>query len=296
MEPFESWLESIKHLLRVPLLQVGEGQITVWTLVYLAVLVLLLIYLSGKLRLWLVDKLLTRRQLHPGVRQAIGTIIRYVVVVFGMLVILQTAGIDLTALNVLAGALGIGVGFGLQNIANNFVSGLIILFERPIKVGDRIEVGEAEGDVVKIGARSTTVITNDNIAIIIPNSKLVSENVVNWSHTDERVRFGIPVNVAYGSDVRLVETLLLAVASENDDVMDSPAPAVRFLEFGDNGLQLELRAWTTTLTHRRGMLISALNFAIYETFTNHRIEIPYPQRDLRIRGGALEVTLPLRGE
>jgi len=296
MEPLESWLGNIKHFLGVPIIQLGAGQITVWTLVYLVVLVLLLIYLSGKLRLWLVDKLLTRRQLHPGVRQAIGTIIRYLIVVFGMLVILQTAGIDLTAFNVLAGALGIGVGFGLQNIANNFVSGLIILFERPIKVGDRIEVGEAEGDVVKIGARSTTVITNDNIAIIIPNSKLVSENVINWSHTDERVRFGIPVNVAYGSDVRLVETLLLTVARQNADVMDTPSPAVRFLEFGDNGLLLELRAWTTTLTHRKGMLISALNFAIYETFQNHRIEIPYPQRDLRIRGGTLELKTPSAGE
>jgi small-conductance mechanosensitive channel len=148
-------------------------------------------------------------------------------ILVGILIILQTSGIDLTTLNILAGAVGIGIGFGLQNIANNFISGLIILFERPIKIGDRIEVGEVDGDVVEIGLRSTTVLTNDNIAIIIPNSKFISENVVNWSHNDSKVRFKIPVSVAYGSDVKLVEKLLLEVAEENADVFDYPP-----LEFG----------------------------------------------------------------
>jgi len=126
---------------------------------------------------------------------------------------------------VLAGAVGIGLGFGLQNIVNNFVSGLIILFEKPIKVGDRIEVDDVEGDVVRISGRSTEVLTNDNISIIIPNSKFITENVVNWSHTDRKVRFRIPVNVAYGSDVQLVERLLLQVAAENKDVLEQPRPA-----------------------------------------------------------------------
>jgi small-conductance mechanosensitive channel len=181
------------------------------------------------------------------------------------------------------------VGFGLQNIAGNFISGLIILFERPIKLGDRIEVGAVEGDVVRIGSRSTTVVTNDNIAIIIPNSKFITENVVNWSHTGENVRFRIPVSVAYGSDVRRVEKVLLEVAAENPDVLREPAPAVRFAEFGDSGLAFELRAWTTALLHRRGKLVSDLNFAIYDKFKQHGIEIPFPQRDLHIRSGALEV-------
>jgi small-conductance mechanosensitive channel len=295
MDVLDTWLAGAKQLLAFPLLRIGDGELTLWTLLYLLIWLILLFYISSKFRVWVVDELLAKRNLHLGVRQAIGTILWYMVVVFGMLVILQTAGIDLTTLNVLAGAVGIGVGFGMQNVANNFVSGLIILFERPVKVGDRIEVGSAEGDVIKIGARSTTVLTNDNITIIIPNSKFISENVVNWSHNDERVRFRIPVSVAYGSDLRLVERLLLEVAKSNADVLDAPPPAVRFLEFGDHGLLFELRAWTTSLTHRKGMLLSALNFGIYEIFKDHRIEIPYPQRDLHIRTGTLEPSTPISG-
>jgi small-conductance mechanosensitive channel len=120
-------------------------------------------------------------------------------------VILQTVGIDLTALSILTGAVGLGIGFGLQNIASNFISGLIILFERPVRIGDRIAVGDVEGDVMRIGARSTTVLTNDNIDIIIPNSKLITENVVNWTHNERRVRFRIPVTVAFKTDPRKLE-------------------------------------------------------------------------------------------
>jgi small-conductance mechanosensitive channel len=133
------------------------------------------------------------------------------------------------------------------------------------------------------------VLTNDNIMIIVPNSKFITESVVNWKHNDARVRFRIPVSVAYGSDVRLVEKLLLEVAKQEQEVLDDPAPAVRFLEFGDSGLAFEPRAWTTSLVHRKGRLISMLNFAIYEKFREHGIEIPFPQRDLHIRSGVVEV-------
>jgi small-conductance mechanosensitive channel len=292
MQPISEWLEQLRHVLDFTILTIGSTPLTLWTLVYLLLLLLALVYVSGKLKRWIADKLLVRTRLDIGARQAVGTITRYTVVVIGLLIILQTAGIDLTTLNILAGAVGIGVGFGLQNIANNFISGLIILFERPIKIGDRIEVGEIEGDVVHIGARSTSVVTNDNITIIIPNSSLILENVINWSHNDDRVRFKIPVSVAYGSDVRLVERLLLKVAEETPDVLKDPKPGVRFIEFGDNGLLFELRAWTDTLTHRKGLLISKLNFGIYDKFKQHGIEIPFPQRDLHVRGGSLEVKLP----
>ncbi len=201
MEPLERFLSGIKEFLNIPIFSLGEFRLTLWTLLYLLILLVLLLYLSGRMRRWITDRLLARTSIPIGRRQAIATIVHYLVVVVGLLIILQTAGIDLTTLNVLAGAIGIGVGFGLQNIANNFISGLIILFERPIKVGDRIEVGDVEGDVTNIGARSTTVVTNDNISIIIPNAKLISENVINWSHNDNKVRFKIPVSVAYGTDV-----------------------------------------------------------------------------------------------
>ncbi|GFE59072.1 mechanosensitive ion channel family protein [Geobacter sp. AOG1] len=289
MTDFRLWLEEMKSYFDVPILTLGATQLTILAIIYLIVFSMLLFYLTGRLRKWIVEQLLTRTKMDIGARQATGTIIRYFIIAVGFVIILQTAGIDLTALNVLAGAVGIGLGFGLQNIVNNFISGLIILFERPIKVGDRIVVGNVEGDVMHIGGRSTTVVTNDNIAIIVPNSKFITENVVNWSHGDPKVRFRIPVSVAYGSDVKLVERLLLEVAGENPDVLEKPAPAVRLMEFGDSGLGFELRAWSTTLVHRKGLLISALNLAIYDKFCTHGIEIPFPQRDLRIRGASVEV-------
>ena len=288
MEFIIHWLEQFKKFLDFDLFKAAETEVTLWTLFYLLVFLFLLFYISAKLKKWLVEKILKQGRMGLGARQALASIIRYFVIVVGMLIILQTAGINLTTFHVLAGTVGIGIGFGLQNIASNFVSGLIILIERPIQTGDRIEVGNVEGDVLAINARSTTVVTNDNIAIIIPNSKFVTENVVNWSLTGQDVRFRVPVSVAYGSDLKKVTELLEEVARENPDVLATPPPAVRFLAFGDNGLALELRVWSTTLTHRKATLISSLNFAIHDTFRAHGIEIPYPQREIRIHTGAPE--------
>lgn len=283
MEALSYWADRIRGFLNYPLFKMGNTEITLWTVLYLLVLVALLFYLSGRMKRWIANRLLAKSKLDAGVRVAVGSIARYGFIVLGVLIILQTSGIDLTTLNVVAGAVGVGVGFGLQNIANNFISGIIILFERPVKVGDRIEVGSVEGDVIEVGARSTTVLTNDNIAIIIPNSKFITENVVNWSFNDEKVRFKAPVSVAYGTDVELVERLLLEVARENPDVLEDPPPVVRFLEFGDSGLQFELRPWSTNLIRRKGKLISSLNSAINAKFAEHHIEIPFPKRDVYLR-------------
>ncbi len=292
MRDFQEWAHKLLALLKTPIFEAGGTTFTLLTLVQILFLVILLIYLAGKLRSLMANRLLSRTRLDLGARQAVATITRYVVLLLGLLIILQTAGIDLTTLNVLAGAVGIGVGFGLQNIISNFISGLIIMFERPIKIGDRIEVDDVEGDVVEIGARSTVVLTNDNINIIIPNSKFITENVVNWKYNDGTVRFKIPVGVAYGSDLHKVEKILLEVAEAEEDVLDDPVPVVRFMEFGDSSLKLELRAWSSSAVTRKGKLISALNFAIYEKFTEHKIEIPFPQRDLHIRSGAVELKKP----
>ena len=289
MESFQNLLGRIRGVLDFPILKLGETQITVWTVICFIVLLIGLFYFAGKMKKVLVGRVLARSRLDLGAQQAVGSITRYVVLLVGLLIILQTVGINLTTLNVVAGAVGIGIGFGLQNIASNFISGLIILFERPIKIGDRIEVAGVEGDVVSVGARSTTVVTNDNIAILVPNSKFVTENVVNWSYTDPTVRFKIPVSVGYGSDVRLVEKLLLEVAKDSPDVLENPEPGVRFLSFGSSGLNFELRAWSRSLVHRKGKFISGLNFAILDKFRQHQIEIPYQQLDLRIRDGSLDV-------
>jgi small-conductance mechanosensitive channel len=289
MESLERWLQPLRALLEAPLLSIGEARVTLWSIFYIVALVVALFWLARRAQGWISEGLLARSALDRGTRLAIGAVSRYALLLIGLLVIVQTAGIDLTTFNVLAGAIGIGVGFGLQNVVGNFFAGLIIMWERPIKVGDRIEIDGVEGDVIEIGARSTTVLTNDNIAIIVPNSKFITENVVNWKYNDDRVRFRIPVSVAYGADAREVERLLLEVAAAEPEVLDDPAPAVRFLEFGDNGLGFELRAWTSSAVHRRGKLVSALNHAIYQSFNAAGIEFPFPQRDLHLRSGVLEI-------
>ena len=291
MKTIGQWLDMVREYLEIPLIKLKGTEITLWTLLYLIILFFLLFYLTGKLKSWAIDRMLARFNIEIGIRAAIGSIARYFVIAVGFIIILQTAGIDLTALNVLAGAVGLGVGFGLQNIVSNFISGIIILFERPIKVGDRLEVGNVDGAVQSINARSTTLLTNDNISIIVPNSKFITENIVNWIHDDWKVRFRIPVIVANGSDVHLLEKLLMDAGKENPDVLDQPAPGVRFLKFGDTGLHFELRVWSTSLVHRKGTLVSAINYAIYDKLMENGIELNTPTLDLHVSGGSLEVKI-----
>jgi small-conductance mechanosensitive channel len=287
--PAERWWETLQRILNYPLLEIGGSTLTLGTIGYALVLLILLFWIVALIRRWLVNRLLARTQMDAHARHATGTIVGYVLIVAGLMVILQTVGIDLTTLNVLAGAIGVGIGLGLQDVANNFISGLIILFERPIKVGDRIVVGDVEGQVAEIRGRSTTIVTFDNIAIIVPNSKFVTESVINWSYTDPKIRFRVPVGVAYGSDPRRVERALLEAAAEVDDTLKDPEPSVFFKEFGDSSLNFELRAWTTTDRYQRGGFVSQLNFAIHRKLEEHGITVPFPQRDLHVRGGELRV-------
>jgi small-conductance mechanosensitive channel len=283
---------TVVEVMKTPIFKLGTTQLSLILIAEIALLVLLLFWFVSQFRKKLLARLLDRTTLDASGRQLISSVVQYVLVLIGLLVILQTAGIDLTTLNVLAGALGIGIGFGLQTISSNFISGLIILLERPVKIGDRIEVGDVEGKVIEIRARSTTVLTNDGIAILVPNASFISENVINWSYTDDRVRFKIPVGVSYDSDPRQVEQLLLEVARENSEVLQAPeAPIVRFMAFGASSLDFELRVWSSSAIHRRARLISNLNFAIFEKFRQHGIEIPFPQRDLHVRSGSLDVRI-----
>jgi len=295
MEALREFLVQLRAWLDIPLLPIGGTRFTLWMLLYLLVLFALLVYVTGKLKGWMVERLLARTRIDIGVRQAVGSIFRYVIVAIGFMIILQTAGINLSALTVLAGALGIGVGFGLQNITNNFLSGLIILFERPIKVGDRIDVGKVTGDVVKISPRATTIVTNDNIAIIVPNSEFISSQVINWSYTNRDVRLNFPVGVAYHSDPELVRKALLEVAADHPGVLKERNADVLLQEFGDSSLNFILRVWTRDYTTTPGVLRSELNYAICKKFKEHGIEIPFPQRDLHVRSGVVEVKMaPVR--
>lgn len=274
---------SLEDVIFSPFITRGTTEISIYTVLQVIVFVSITVLLARTSRRLLLNQILSKTALDLGIQHAVATFTQYLVLAFGFLVGVNTVGINLSALSFVAGAIGVGVGFGLQNITNNFISGIIILFERPIKIGDRIEVGDVNGDVVHIAARSTTVRTNDNIAIIIPNSSFISSNVINWSHGDSKVRFRVPVQVAYDSDIHLVEKLLLDVARDNENVMEDPPPRVIFKEFGESALKFELRVWSSRLLHRRGVLVSQLNFAIFEKFKEQGVQVPYPQRDLHVK-------------
>ena len=283
MENIPEFIKQIISLLNVPLVTFGDSTLTIWVITYLIIILILLVYVTSKLKNLIIHKLLAKSNIEVGVRVAVASLVRYVILFIGFIVILQTAGINLSSITVLFGALGVGIGFGLQNITNNFVSGLIILIERPIKVGDRIEVSGITGDVVKISMRATTIITNDNISIIIPNSEFVSSTVINWSHTDRDVRFNFPVGVAYREDPQNIKRLLLQVANENNGVLKQPPPDVLFDEYADSAMVFNLRVWTREYTDRPRVLKSQLYYEIYEKFKENGVEIPFPQRDIYIK-------------
>ncbi|HEY1770240.1 MAG TPA: mechanosensitive ion channel domain-containing protein [Chthoniobacterales bacterium] len=246
-------------------------------------------WISSRTKRFLFNRFLVHSGLDRSLQYAISQIVSNVVLVVGIFIVLQNTGIHLEALTVFAGAVGVGIGFGLQNITSNFISGLVILAERPIAIGDRVEVAGVTGQVQKIRARSTVVVTNDNIATIIPNQKFIDSPVTNWTWGDPKVRFRIPIGVAYGSDVELVRQKLIEAAQQDPHTLKDPAPSVFFVGFGDSTLNFELVAWSDEMSHRPRRYRSDLNFAIEKKCRESRIEIAFPQRDINIRSGVLKV-------
>lgn len=284
-----SFFEEFGHFFSTKLFSLGSSDITLGTIAYLLFSIIALIYISNRLSRFISNSVLKRYTTTASTAHTVSTIVKYIILVIGLMIIIQTAGIDLSTLSILAGALGVGIGFGLQNITNNFISGVIILFEQPIKVGDRIEVADIKGDVTKISARATTVLTNDNISIIVPNSEFISSTVINWSHNDRNVSFRFPVGVSYKEDPAKIQKLLLEVAAENQGVLDQPSPQVLFDEFGDSSLNFLLRVWTIEYTSRPNILKSELYYSIFKKFKEHGVEIPFPQRDLHLKSDFKEV-------
>ena len=238
---------------------------------------------SRMLRHFLQRRVLPHTSMEPGQQYAFARFSSYVFFLLGLAIGLQSLGVDLSSLVVLGGALGVGVGLGLQNVVSNFVSGLILLIERPVKVGDRIEVENTFGEVVRIAGRSTWVRTNDNVVIIVPNSEFITGRVINWTANDRQVRFSVPVNVAYGSDPDQVRSALLEVARKNPDVLRDPEPDVILTDFGESALHFQLRVFTTSRVSTPPVLKSDLYFAIFQTFAEKGIHIPFPQRDLHLK-------------
>lgn len=262
------------------------------SLVQLFLLIALLIavfWLAGRTKHFLFNRFLARSGLDRSLRYAIAQIVSNIVLIVGIFIVLDNAGIHLGALTVFAGAVGVGVGFGLQNIASNFISGLVILAERPITIGDRVEVAGIAGQVKEIRARSTVILTNDNIAMIVPNTKFIDSPVTNWTYSDPRVRFHVPVGVAYGSDLEKVRDALIAAACEHPAALKQPEPGVFLRQFGESAIDFELVVWSEEMSYRPSRFKSDLNYLIHKHLTAAGIEIPCPRRDLRIRSGVLKV-------
>ena len=250
-------------------------------LIGLAVIFLTLT-LAGRFSSLLDRRLAKRRHIDPGLRYTIARLVRYLFVLVGVLIALKQFSIDLTSIAVLFTALSVGIGFGLQYIAADIVSGFILLFERPVRIGDRITIGEDEGDVQSINLRTTLVMTNDRVAIIVPNSRLVSQRVINWSYGDPRARVAIPIGVATTSDVELVTKTLLQAAEGVEHVLTDPPPKVQFLRFGEYSLDFRLLVWTRHPS-RHPQIKSDINYRIERLFREQHIEIPYPTQEFLLK-------------
>lgn len=272
---------KIWNLIRTPLFEISGNKFSIMSFI-LACIVFYLSVVLSRMAERFVKNLLEGKDVDPGVKASISTFTRYVVVIVGSLITLDTVGVSLSSLAALGAVLMVGIGFGLQNITQNFIAGLIILLERPIKVGDLVEVKGVSGKIIQIGARSTLVNTRDDITIIVPNSQFIAEQVINESFSGERIRLHIEVGVAYGSDTRKVESVLIGVSKNHPKVLDYPSATVNFTAFGDSSLNFELRIWTKELWDNDS-LKSDLRFAIDEAFRTEKITIPFPQRDLHVK-------------
>lgn len=280
---------TARRLWMEPLFVLGALPVTPVFLVKAIAFLVGLVIASRLGRRFLKNNILARTSIDPGLQYALQVGTGYFIFIFGLIVGLQSVGLNLSSLAFLTGIIGVGVGFGTQNIMNNFVSGLILLVERPIKVGDRIEVGDLNGDIVRIAARSTWVRTNDNVIIIVPNAEFISSRVTNWTANDQSIRIRVPLGVSYASNPEKVRELLIAVANSRPDVIKFPAPDVVFTEFGDSSLNFELRVWTTEHLRTPQVLKSELYYDIFRVFAEHKIELPFPQRDIHVRS----VDLPI---
>ena len=270
------------------LFKIQDVSITFSHIVISLITIFLSFLVSRIVRSLLKKQLFKKINIDQGLEYALLRFVHYIILTLGLYIGLTTINIPLGAILGLFAVIGVGIGFGLQNITSNFISGIILLIERPIKVGDRVEVNNVWGDVKKINLRTTLVETPDNITIIVPNSKLLENDVINYSYGDSRIRLQVPVGVAYGSDCEKISEILLNVADENAKVLKDPKPKIWFREFGDSSLNFLLLCWIPNAAEKFN-IISEINYAVDKKFRENGVEIPFPQRDIHIRSsGTIE--------
>ncbi len=277
-----SLYQLMRSFFKITLITVNATPITPASIIIFLLIFFSFLLLGKLISQVLMKKIFPRFHLDEGVQYNFSRATRYIIGLTGAVVAFQFVGVDLSGLVMIFGLLSVGIGFGLQNVTSNFISGIILLFERPIAVGDRITVGDTEGDVMAINMRSTMIRSIDNITIIVPNSEFISDKVTNWSHGDKKVRINIDVGVSYTSDLETVLRSLLEVAQENDRVLKTPAPVVHFMGFGDSSWDMRLRCWIADPKYH-WQVNSDINCEIVRKFRDNGVEIPYPQRDLHMR-------------
>mgnify|MGYP002395665410 CR=1 FL=1 len=280
------------NFLQTPLFTLGDTPISAFS-----ILVAIGIILGASVLGQIVQALISRRVLprlgvEVAVADAIGTVLRYTLVVFGVLIGVELVGFDMTTLKIAFGALGVGIGFGLQNVVNNFTSGLILLFERTVKRGDILTVEGQDGRVQHVGLRSSVIRTREGDDLILPNSILVENMVTNYSYGDDLKRVDVALGVSYASDPNTVREVLLEVAKKHDDVLPTPPPTVFFESFGDSSIDFTLRCWIRD-AWKYPTVHSHLMFSVWYALKDAGIEIPFPQRDLHLRSA---IPLPVRTE
>ncbi len=261
---------------------VGEFSLSLEIVFMVAIVLYLTSLISWVIQAFVDSQVMTPRKMDYGVKSSMKRLIHYGLFLVGFLVAISMAGIELQKFTILAGAFGVGIGFGMQNIVNNFISGLILLFERPVKVGDTINLGEDWGTITKIGLRSTILETFDRSEVIVPNADLISQKVTNWTFSSKVARVVLPVGVAYGSPLEKVLEILTNAGNEHPDVLNSPPPNPIFVGFGNSSIDFELRAWIRNIDDRL-RIRSELGLLIDRLFREEKIEIPFPQRDLHLR-------------
>lgn len=276
-------LNPLQHIMSFPIFQMGDTQVTLWIILKAILILIAIVFASRLLQAYMEYKIYPSVGIDPGLGYALNTLFKYVSLVIGFLISIKIVGIDLRFLLVFAGAIGIGIGFGLQNIATNLISGFIIIFGGKIRKGDWVEAGGSLGQVTDIHLHGTKIQTRDNIEYIIPNSNLISNTIVNYSLSSPMIRIDLPVGVSYSSDPRLVEKILIEVAEREPLVSKQSKPVVRFREYSDSSINFELLIWIDVRKVPRRLVRSELYFAIFEELKKAGIEIPFPQRDIHIR-------------
>jgi small-conductance mechanosensitive channel len=274
----------------MPLFAIGDRTYAVRELLALPLL-LVGVWVAASMVVSLVrGRIFSVAGVEEGLQETLSALLRYALALVAALVVLQGFGVDVRALAILASVLGVGIGFGLQSIANNFVSGLLINLGRTIRPGDFVQVGEFSGTVRRVGPRSTEIETVDRVTVLLPNSRFLETEVVNWSHGDPTSRIHVPIGLDYGVDIALTRRALLEAAQGHPSVLREPRPEVQLREFGDSSIDFELLVWTRD-PRRQSQLVSDLNYRIAESLRRHGLTIPFPQHDVHVSAPELERAL-----